>query len=194
MSTYELLYFPMNLGRANITRIMLNSAGATLKSACPAWPAEKENMPYGRLPVLVETKADGSKFTLCESQAIERYIARKYGFLPADLEQSAIAESYVDNIVDSIDLFYKHHYVEKNDASKEAVQKAVKYLISRHEPILAANPSGHYIGNKLSYPDIYLYHLYFMLTETGLTDFINESTAPHITKLAKSLAALPAVQ
>ncbi|OMH78819.1 putative glutathione S-transferase 6 [Zancudomyces culisetae] len=193
MSSFELLYFPINNGRGTITRLMLNVGGANWKQTTPDWPATKENMPYGRLPVLIETCTDGSKFTLCESKVIERYVAHKFGFLPSDAKEAATAEQYVDNISDSLEAFVVHNFREKSDASKEKLVTAVKYLISKHEPILAANPSGHYIGNNLSYPDFAIYFLHFVLEQIGMGDLISDSTAPHMHKLIKKMSENPSI-
>ncbi|OMH83982.1 Glutathione S-transferase 3 [Zancudomyces culisetae] len=193
MSSFELLYFPINNGRATITKLMLNVGGAKWKLTTPDWPSAKQTMPYGRLPVLIETCTDGSKFTLCESKAIERYVAHKFGFLPSDAKEAATAEQYVDNIADSIEAYVAYNFIEKSDTSKEKLINTVKYLVSKHEPILAANPSGHYIGNNLSYPDFAIYLLHSVLKQIGMCDLISDSTAPHMYKLIKKMSENPSI-
>ncbi|OMJ10138.1 putative glutathione S-transferase 7, partial [Smittium culicis] len=83
MSSFEILYFPIT-GRVQTARTILSLANANWKNVVPDWPAIKESLPFGRLPLLTETAPDGSKYELVESTAIDRYLARKFGYLPSD--------------------------------------------------------------------------------------------------------------
>ncbi|OMJ13370.1 Glutathione S-transferase 4 [Smittium culicis] len=103
-SKFDLLYFPVP-GRALTSQLLLSLAGADWKNSVPEWPKEKENMPYGRLPVLIETEQDGSKFVLSESRAIEEYIAARFGLLPAGIKNLAVSSQYVNQIFDIIEAF-----------------------------------------------------------------------------------------
>ncbi|OMJ16264.1 putative glutathione S-transferase 6 [Smittium culicis] len=102
MSKFELIYFPIH-ARGLSTRIMLQLGKADWVNTYPDWPMEKLNTPYGRLPVLVETKEDGSKFTLVESRAIEVYLANKFGLLPKDDSEKAKCLEYVSQTFDLIE-------------------------------------------------------------------------------------------
>ncbi|OMJ23621.1 putative glutathione S-transferase 6 [Smittium culicis] len=182
MSSFELVYFPIT-ARALSSRIILTLAGANWKNRIPQWPAEKASMPFERLPVLNETSSDGYKFTLVESTAIERYLARKFGFLPSDNQVNATLEQYALQISDSFESFITYNYQNKSKESKADMEKNLVFLLKHHEPILAANPSGHYYGENISYPDIVLYSLYQQVKANNVTDIFNESDFPHIMKL-----------
>ncbi|OMJ11942.1 Glutathione S-transferase 4 [Smittium culicis] len=104
MSNYELFYLPFH-GRSLTSKILLELSGVNWKLTHPEWPKEKPNMPYGRLPVLVETDIDGTKFTLTESRAIEEYLADKFGFYPKDKKQQATCLQYVNQIFDVMESY-----------------------------------------------------------------------------------------
>ncbi|KAJ2796234.1 hypothetical protein H4R20_005597, partial [Coemansia guatemalensis] len=93
--SYTLRYFNF-IGLAETSRLLLTAGKANWTEVHPEWPEEKENQPFGRLPVLVEKRADGSELVLSESPTIERYLARTFGFLPTDPGQSAIQEQIRD--------------------------------------------------------------------------------------------------
>ncbi|OMJ13515.1 putative glutathione S-transferase 6, partial [Smittium culicis] len=101
-SKFDLLYFPIP-ARALTSQLMLSLAGADWKNSAPEWPKEKNNMPYGRLPVLIETEKDGSEFVLAESRAIEEYLATRFGFLPTGIKNLAVSSQYVNQMFDVIE-------------------------------------------------------------------------------------------
>ncbi|KAJ2343183.1 hypothetical protein GGF43_005760 [Coemansia sp. RSA 2618] len=71
------------------------------------------------MPVLIEKSTDGSPdFIICESGNIERYLARTFGFLPANLKQVALQEQIHDLIADVVGLFTGYVYC-KNEEDKE---------------------------------------------------------------------------
>ncbi|KAG0291273.1 hypothetical protein BGZ97_005941, partial [Linnemannia gamsii] len=84
-STFEVKYFDIH-GLAHITRLLLAISGQKFKSTNPAdWAAEKPLAPFGHMPLLIETSADGkTTLQIAESDAIERYLARKLGLLGSD--------------------------------------------------------------------------------------------------------------
>ncbi|OMJ20109.1 putative glutathione S-transferase 6 [Smittium culicis] len=187
-SSFELVYFPIT-ARAQTTRTMLSLADANWKNRVPQWPQEKESMPFGRLPQLNESRPDGSKFSLVESAAIERYLAREYGFLPSDIQTAAKLEAYVLQISDSYDAFIHHAVKTRTAESHDAMVEQFKFLFSRHEPILASNPSGHYHGDSISYPDIVLYTLYNQAKDANSADLFNNNECPNIMKLVTRMDA-----
>ncbi|OMJ29239.1 Glutathione S-transferase class-mu 28 kDa isozyme [Smittium culicis] len=122
MSKYELFYLPFH-GRSLTSKILLELGGVDWKLTHPEWPKEKLNMPYGRLPVLVETDIDGTKFTLAESRAIEEYLADKLGFYPKDKRQQAICLQYVNQIFDVMES-YVNLIVYRKRTARDAGEEA----------------------------------------------------------------------
>ncbi|KAI8321837.1 hypothetical protein GQ54DRAFT_304504 [Martensiomyces pterosporus] len=121
--SYVIRYFD-TLGLAETSRYLLTAAKVNWTEENPEWPQEKPNQPFGRLPVLVETSPEGGEpFILSESLTIERYLARKYGFLPVDdLKASARQEQIRDQETDvGVAFFTQSNAV--GDAKKELTEK-----------------------------------------------------------------------
>ncbi|PVU94765.1 hypothetical protein BB561_002274 [Smittium simulii] len=192
MSSYKVVYFPIT-ARAQIIREILNLAGAKWENSVPNWPADKDAQPFNRLPVLIEAKPDGTEFVLTESRPIERYLAAQHGFLSADNYERARQEQLADQIADSYEAFIVHNYRQKTDESKAELEKALRFLFSKHESILAANPSGFYHGESISYPDLVLYSLYSQILANNSTDIFNATEAPHMYKLANKIHNMSAI-
>ncbi|KAJ2331957.1 hypothetical protein GGH91_006287, partial [Coemansia sp. RSA 2671] len=95
-SSFTLRYFN-TAGLAETIRLLLTAANVDWTEEHPEWPAEKSNQPFGRLPVLIQKSDDGeADFVISESVTIERYLARTYGFLPADPRKAALQEQIRD--------------------------------------------------------------------------------------------------
>jgi glutathione S-transferase len=99
MAGISLIYFPY-YGRAETTRQMLKSKGVDFTDnivTSEQWPAEKASgrFAFGQMPLL---EIDGH--SLVTRQAIERYVARKYGLYPADPYQAYLVESVIDLKID----------------------------------------------------------------------------------------------
>ncbi|PVU98888.1 hypothetical protein BB560_005593 [Smittium megazygosporum] len=194
-TTYTIEYFPVD-ALAWLSRALLSLAGVEYKNIFPDWPADKEKTPFGRLPVLTEIDPDGSKFVLAESRAVELYLAKKFGFLPKDSKQEAIAIQYHFQILDVCETFVFHVYHYKNEASRDKYLDRIKIFIQRHEPILAKSKSGYYCGDSLTLPDICLYYLYKTVTsceDQSLNLFASEQT-PAISKLAAMVVENPGIK
>ncbi|OMJ20038.1 Glutathione S-transferase P [Smittium culicis] len=192
MSSFEIVYFPIT-GRVQTARTILSLENANWKNVVPDWPAIKESLPFKRLPLLRETAPDGSKYELVESKAIDRYLARKFGYIPSDEMIASTLESYASQIEDSHELFIAHAFGANTEESKAEFEKELNYLLKHHEPILAANPSGHYHGESITYPDIFLYTLYNQSKVSGNGDLFKESEFPHILKLVTSMDSDPRI-
>ncbi|PVU94766.1 hypothetical protein BB561_002275 [Smittium simulii] len=192
MSSYKVVYFPVP-GRAQIIREILNLAGAKWENSVPNWPADKDAQPFNRLPVLIEAKPDGTEFVLTESSVISRYLASKYGVLSSDSYERARQEQLADQIADSYEAYVIHNYKLKNDESKAELEKTLRFLFSKHESILAANPSGFYHGESISYPDLVLYSLYSQILANNSTDIFNATEAPHMFKLVNKIHNMSAI-
>ncbi|KAJ2839021.1 hypothetical protein FBU31_000784 [Coemansia sp. 'formosensis'] len=160
MSSYTFRYFKV-AGFGETSRLLLTAAQVEWIEENPEWPQEKPNQPFGRLPVLIERSADSSPdLILSESATIERYIARTYGFLPADPRQAALQEQLRDRINDVI-LAYIASMSVKDDAKAEAQAKfegLLDKLVAVHSELLRKNgDNGHLFGSTLSFADIATY-------------------------------------
>ncbi|KAJ2502035.1 hypothetical protein GGH96_001435 [Coemansia sp. RSA 1972] len=191
--SYTLRYFDI-VGLAESSRILLTAAGVEWTEEHPEWPQEKPNQPHGRMPVLIEKSTDGSPdFVICESSNIERYIARTYGFLPANLKQAALQEQLRDLSTDVIALFTSQiHCKSENDKAEfqTKFEGLLETLIKNHTKLLKDNGNtGRLFGDKLSYADIVTYGFYMTILvslarfKAGIVEIIKPKLTPEIVKL-----------
>ncbi|KAF9425386.1 hypothetical protein BGZ94_007578, partial [Podila epigama] len=152
---YEILYLKLH-GMAATTRAILAIANVQWKSIyAKDWAnVEKKLAPMGVMPILYEIHEDSNVILeIPESEAIERYLARKFNLFGSDLwEETAINVFYTSsNAVMSI-------YINKvllafpDTKARELakfVQKDIPAWIEHHEKWLTRNGSnGHYVGNE----------------------------------------------
>ncbi|KAJ2728953.1 hypothetical protein H4S00_000724 [Coemansia sp. D1744] len=201
--SYTLRYFDI-VGLAESSRILLTAAGVEWTDEHPEWPQEKSNQPHGRMPVLVEKSTDDSPdFVICESSNIERYLARTYGFLPADLKQAALQEQIRDLSTDVIALFASHIHCKSEDDKTEFLTKfegLLETLIKVQTKLLKDNGNtGRMFGDKLSYADIVTYGFYmttlvsFAKFRAEIVDIIKPKLTPELVKLISVVESDPLV-
>jgi prostaglandin-H2 D-isomerase / glutathione transferase len=99
MNKPKLIYFDAPVSRGEECRLALHLAGVDFEDVRiggAAWPAMKEEMPYGGLPVL-ELPAQPP---LAHSNAILVLIGRRYGLHPADDFEAARHEGMMQHVED----------------------------------------------------------------------------------------------
>ncbi|KAJ2799006.1 hypothetical protein H4R20_004606 [Coemansia guatemalensis] len=199
--SYILRYFDV-IGYAEVTRLMLDAANVEWTEEHPEWPQEKSNQPFGRLPVLVEKSTDGSPdFVICESGNIERYIARTYGFLPADLKKAAFQEQIRDQMIDVATAFFSHVRAigeeDKKAAQKSCDEILDKYIAVQTKNIQDNGNNGHLFGDSLSYADIVLYVFFknmmigFVKFKADIVEYMKSKITPEIIKLISTVETDP---
>ncbi|KAF9182568.1 hypothetical protein BGZ51_003218 [Haplosporangium sp. Z 767] len=174
-STYVVKY--MNLmGRAGLVRVILHLCGADYKNEFVTMDqvaANKNDYPFGHVPVLVETRADGTTFELAETIAIEQYLAEKFGLLGSNPQEAALYRSVALNIY--LELFT--HFLSKTPTIQEAIKdpqsvfntQALPQFIATHERWLNKNGNnGHYFGDQLTLPDLVLLNWVRVLEISGV--------------------------
>ncbi|KAJ2008090.1 hypothetical protein GGI04_001269 [Coemansia thaxteri] len=200
MAIYTLRYFGV-IGYGETSRLLLTAANVDWNEENPEWPAEKPNQPFGRLPVLIEKRADGkADFVLSESGTIERYLARTFGFLPADLQLAAQQEQLRDVQMDVL-LAIRAHMMTKEDLIEETTAKLEQLLdklMSAQTELLRQNGNtGRLFGSTLSYADISAY-AFLKLVFVHLPKYtelapkmVKAKLTPEIAKLASTVEADP---
>lgn len=99
MNTCKLFYFDAPVSRGEECRLALHLAGVEFEDVrikVADWPAWKDRMPYGALPVL--ELPDGT--ALAHSNAILVLIGRRHGLHPADDVQAARHEGMMQHVED----------------------------------------------------------------------------------------------
>ncbi|KAJ1662710.1 hypothetical protein IW140_006230 [Coemansia sp. RSA 1813] len=199
-SSYVIRYFGVP-GLAEASRLMLLASNSSWTEETPEWPQEKPNQPFGRLPVLVEKRADGGPdFVLCESGTIERYLARTFGFFPSDPKKAALQEQLHDQMADVTTAYSQI----RNNASDSAKEKFNELLVKLKEILpKALENNGSSISpqsNGLTYIDMCVYSFFkhmiiFTLKFTPeYIDNILDAVTPEVTKLISIVIAEPSLQ
>ncbi|PVU91270.1 hypothetical protein BB560_006135 [Smittium megazygosporum] len=192
MSSYTVRYFRLS-GRAAVIREILNYAGANWENEFVTWPDDKPTTPYGRLPVLEETTPSGEKVILSESRVIESYLAKTFNLLPTEPRETAKLEMLVAQMDDSLNSVIFYSFKSKTEECKKDFEDKLKFLISKHETILASNPAGYYHGSSITYPDLAMYALYNIIAGLTGSELLSPENAPHINKLVKKVGEIPAI-
>ncbi|KAJ2451827.1 hypothetical protein EV183_003355 [Coemansia sp. RSA 2336] len=159
-TTFVLRYFDL-IGRAEGARLLLTAGKATWTEEHPEWPAEKDKQPFKRLPVLVEKNGE-DEWVLCESPAIERYLARKFGFFPTDIKQAAEQEQLAEQQYDVVKAFFDKLLIPQEQLEKigDGFDALLDRIVEKHSQILENNPHGYLFGDSMSYADISCYAFY----------------------------------
>lgn len=94
----RLIYFPVN-AKAEVAKMMAAYGGIPLQQvSCQdffgvsSWKEAKSLAPFGQLPIL---ELDDKRL-LCQSGAIDRYIAKLCKLMPEDAYESALVDSYYE--------------------------------------------------------------------------------------------------
>ncbi|KAG0096477.1 hypothetical protein BGZ93_004479 [Podila epicladia] len=140
-SKFELVYFGIQV-RAEIPRLILAYAGANVKYTTAA---------------LFETTSNGTILEFAESQAIERYLAKKFNLLGSNAWEEHLVNEYVHGLDCQLTNHMKIMFASVEDRFKEAESFSRDFskwiaFIERH---LAANGNnGHFVGDKISWADL----------------------------------------
>ncbi|KAJ2000414.1 hypothetical protein GGI04_003828 [Coemansia thaxteri] len=191
MSIYTLRHFQAP-GRAETIKAILDYTNVKWTQEVPVWPQEKVNQPTGRLPVLVETNKDGSRFVLSESMAIEQYLVCKHNLCvpEADRQQVARQNELRYQLNDLYQLSILINATTEPTTRTGYIQRyqvLAKEMVTYHEKILKENGStGHYFGTKTTYVDLALIatmhaiRCTFNKTMPEMLEMLNKKNAPQM--------------
>ncbi|KAJ1967711.1 hypothetical protein IWQ62_001684 [Dispira parvispora] len=188
MSKYEVFYFPTT-GRAEFARQLLEYSDADWVDRYPKeWPAEKPDTPYGKLPVLYEHQPNGETFMLAETQAIEIYLANKFGLMGESPQEKAQRLSvYLQWYEVTIPFFTERFGSEEIKQSfQDLFIKNFEYLLVKHGELLNKNGTGLYFGEKITAVDIQAFGLFQLFKEHPRFEEVKEHVAP-LEKLCETM-------
>jgi len=154
----KLYYFPVR-SRAETARLLLTYGGTKfedIRISIEQWPAMKEKMPMGQMPVL---EVDGKQ--LCQSTAICRYLARQIGLAGKTNWDMARADMLADGVLDMWG-HLKSVYLPKLQGNQESADENwaifaethLKVFLERYKKFLDENGTGWFVGNELTWADI----------------------------------------
>jgi glutathione S-transferase len=157
MTGYKLTYFN-GRGRAEIVRLVFAAAGVAyedIRLERADWPAIKPTTPFGQVPML---EFDGIK--LCQSNAIARYLARKFHLAGKTDEDQARADMIMDCFEDTMKpvmtFFFETDETRKETLKKKALEEQLPTSLAGLEALLKANHGGDgfFVGTELTWADL----------------------------------------
>ena len=124
----------------------------------PAFDAIAESLPFGQLPVLQVGGDSGT--VIAQSKAIERFLARRFGFMGSSDVESALVESIGEAIVDCRNAYRK---VQDSPSDKPAYWSGAFHNTMRYINRLANQHSksadrNTLIGSGITLADAQLFH------------------------------------
>eukprot|EP01112_Ceratiomyxa_fruticulosa_P007365 TRINITY_DN1907_c0_g1_i1.p1 TRINITY_DN1907_c0_g1~~TRINITY_DN1907_c0_g1_i1.p1 ORF type:complete len:204 (+),score=39.16 TRINITY_DN1907_c0_g1_i1:96-707(+) len=155
-SSYKLAYFD-GRGLAEISRLLFTLAGVpfedirfSAEGEKKEWNQAKPDYPFEKIPQLT---VDGHKIP--QSKAIERFLARRFGFFGSNELETARVDAFSEQVRD-INISYNQ--ARGND---EKIAKFWAEDFPANIAILAKNApnDGHFVGGKFSLPDVQFYYI-----------------------------------
>jgi len=161
---YKLTYFA-GRGRGEAIRYIFAYAGVPYEDEriqFPDWGALKAKTPFGILPVL---EVDG-KDTLSQHVAVAHYLAKSFNIAGKTPLEEAKADQFVQGTTDIYPAFAPviQQILAGNQEGKATAyatfkEGALKTYLDRYEGFLKANGTGHFVGNALTWADLYIAEL-----------------------------------
>lgn len=189
---YKLHYFDFR-GLGDPIRLILNHAGVPFEDhriTMDKWPQLKPTMPFGKVPVL---ETDGE--TLTQSQAIGRFLARRYKLMPEDPLEQYRCDELVDALMDIFPQLAPVWATEDPEKKKELFLKfKEEFLVPRlkiYNTRLGANPAGFAVGSSVSWADFFLFNFWY-----AVEHFIKLDLGPYpsIKAHQSKIGEIPSVQ
>lgn len=194
MSGYKLTYFDA-YGRAEVARWLFILAGVPYEDnrlTDQQWEALKPSAPFRQIPLL---EAEGK--TLCQTNAITRYLANKFGFAG----KTDIEKAEVDMIVEcTMEIISPLGYIEdqapkdkKADLLSEFARDLMRKFLGYLQELLHKNNNGDgfFVGQTVTLADIMMVHADYWLDYCKLTQVLDEY--PKLKSHRERIQSLPAI-
>ncbi len=155
-TSYKLIYFGVQ-ARAELARMLFRYANVEFEDVRinrDEWATLKQEVKFGQVPIL---EINGKP--VAQSQAIVRYLAQKFGYLPTDPDAALPVDELYSFINSDISdkqfmgsLFQDAEAKEKyrSDYFGNQLPTKLGYL----EKILESNGTGYLVGDKLTLADL----------------------------------------
>ena len=194
----KLTYFDFDGGRGEPARIALAIGGIEFEDdrvPGATWPARKAETPFGSLPVL---EIDGKRLT--QSNAINRYIARRTGLYPTDAWQAALCDEVCDAAEDFNGILGQTMGIADREALRAAREKLVggklPLFLRRFEALLQEHGGEWFADNRFTIADLKVADIVRHM-QSGRLDFIPqdivEQVAPKLAAHRARVLAIPGV-
>lgn len=132
------------------------------------WPSQKDNYPWGVLPLLEE---DGRQ--LSQSFTIGRYLGKKFKLNGADDYESAKCDEYGDALKDLLNecrnLFFETDETKKTELREEILSKQIPKYCGKFDRDLVNSESKYLVGTTPAWIDFFVAH-YLEFLETKIDE------------------------
>jgi len=194
---YKLTYFNSR-GLAEVSRYLFALKGVDYEDyrfpEKPVFEANKESYPFGQVPVL---QIGGEKgVVLAQSRAIERYLAKEFGFMGCSPIDAQLIDSVGEALRDLRDAYGKNREKPEDKAKffAETFPKALHYLnrfANEH-----GNKTNTFVGNSVSLADVQLFQSLASFSIFRDDEFSEKIIAdyPLLVSIRNNVAAQPQIQ
>lgn len=209
--SYTLTYFDAR-GAAELARVVLAVTGAdwsdsrfpiAMQDGKPSVPEFQAAKAAGELAINMDRvpllRVDSNGFTIGQSRAIERFLARRHGLFGVDEYEAAQIDAICEHVRDVKDAYGRAVPAFGPDGPEKEAKRdawyndALKGWLVRMEKSLPSSNLEHAVGSKLSLADLAIWHLlrdYFSDTARAQAA---ASGCPRLNGIANTVAAMPAV-
>jgi len=154
----------------------------------PDW---KARCPYGQVPLL---EFNGQK--LNQSQAIARFLAKKFGLVSKDDLEAARCDEIVDSAKDLLLLFFPL-YVETDETKiaevrKNGTETAKSRYLSTFNELAGQNDGKYLVGDALTWADIVVTSNLDHLKRTFGLELLDDY--PHLQSLIQNVQGTPGIK
>ncbi|KAF9128603.1 hypothetical protein BGW39_004899 [Mortierella sp. 14UC] len=200
-STFEIRYFHVH-GMGAMSRTIITIGGGKLANVhAEDWAIFKPTAPFGAMPLLTETPADGkTRLQIAESDAIEHYLARKFGlFGNGSVFEEVLVESFASNTQALINEIFDKYTIIQDPAVKAAnkgplIGHHIARWIKHHEEHLQANgANGHYVGNKATLADVKTDYVITIIQAMTGEALVSENKTPAIWRVRQEMDKIESV-
>ncbi|KAF9911020.1 hypothetical protein EC991_004892 [Linnemannia zychae] len=197
-SSFQLLYFPLH-GRGELVRNLLAYSGAKWEELGVDWPVQKPKTPFQVAPVVYEHTSSGSVLELAESNAIERYLARKYNLFGANIWEENQVNQFYHNAEGLVQAFALRVVGASPEARVDEANRFYTEVLAKfveiHEGHLKQNgDNGHYVGNSTTLADLKVVQTLdriLLLAPKGVQVPISAEQTPSLWKVKQTVESHP---
>ena len=187
--TLQLFYFPLT-GRAEVIRLICLAKGAEFTETAPdyqAMKADKDNFPFGQVPRLVDGDVN-----LVQSNAIVRYLARKFDMYGKTNVEMATVDMLLDAVEDFRGCWAKYVYGAKaSDEEKPGFMAQFKTHAENINRLVAKGPGPFLFGAEPCVADFAIYDICWLVKRLD-GDFLESFEA--LKAVFQAVEAIPAIK
>ncbi|KAJ8300085.1 hypothetical protein KUTeg_021604 [Tegillarca granosa] len=175
MPRYKLYYLKFR-ARAELSRLMFVLANVEFEDiefSYEEWPKYKPLMATGQCPMLEE---DGKR--LCQSHAIERYLAKKFGLAGKGDWEEALVDQVVMTTEDIMLKYYDTYYPQDPEVKRRMLDEILDVQVPKFLEIFSrlyeenGGQNGYFVGDSITMADLAVHECFtgFLMLRPNIMD------------------------